>query len=53
MYQKLEQKVILSGLSQATLKSYSRSIAHLALFFNTVPLQPPDEAYILRIVLRR
>lgn len=43
MYQKLEQKVILSGLSQATLKSYSRSIAHLALFFNTVPLQLSDE----------
>ena len=43
MYQKLEQKVILSGLSQATLKSYSRSIAHISLFFNTIPLQLSDE----------
>lgn len=43
MYQRLEQKVILSGLSQATLKSYSRSIAHLSLFFNTTPLQLTDE----------
>ena len=43
MYQKLEQKVILSGLSQATLKSYGRSIAHLSLFFNTIPLKLSDE----------
>lgn len=43
MYQKLEQKVILSGTSQATLKSYGRSIAHLSLFFNTIPLELSDE----------
>jgi site-specific recombinase XerD len=43
MYQKLEQKVILSGTSQATLKSYGRSIAHLSLFFNTIPLKLSDE----------
>lgn len=43
MYQKLEQKVILSGLSQATLKSYGRSIAHISLFFNTLPLELSDE----------
>lgn len=43
MYQKLQQKVILSGLSQATLKSYGRSIAHIALFFNQLPLELSDE----------
>ena len=43
MYQKLEQKVILSDTSQATLKSYGRSIAHLSLFFNTIPLELSDE----------
>ncbi|RMG87070.1 MAG: integrase [Bacteroidetes bacterium] len=43
MYQKLEQKVILSGTSQATLKSYGRSIAHISLFFNTIPLELSDE----------
>ncbi len=42
MYQKLEQKVILSGLSTATLKNYGRSIAHISLFFNTIPLQLSD-----------
>jgi site-specific recombinase XerD len=43
MYQKLEQKVILSGLSTATLKSYGRSIAHISLFFNQIPLDLSDE----------
>lgn len=43
MYQKLEQKVTLSGLSQATLKSYGRSIAHISLFFNQLPLELSDE----------
>ena len=43
MYQKLEQKVILSGLSSATLKSYGRSIAHISLFFNQIPLELSDE----------
>jgi site-specific recombinase XerD len=43
MYQKLEQKVILSGLSTATLKSYGRSIAHISLFFNQIPLELSDE----------
>lgn len=42
MYQKLEQKVILSGLSTATLKSYGRSIAHISLFFNKIPLELSD-----------
>ena len=42
MYEKLEQKVILSGLSQATLKSYGRSIAHISLFFDQIPLQLSD-----------
>jgi len=43
MYQKLEQKVILSGLSTATLKSYGRSIAQISLFFNQIPLELSDE----------
>lgn len=43
MHQKLEQKVILSGLSSATLKSYGRSIAHISLFFNRTPLELSDE----------
>ena len=43
MYQKLEQKVILSGLSSATLKSYGRSIAHITLFFNQIPLELSDQ----------
>ena len=43
MYQKLEQKVRLSGLSTATLKSYGRSIAHISLFFNQIPLDLSDE----------
>jgi hypothetical protein len=45
MYQKLEQKVILSGLSTATLKSYGRSIAHISLFFNQIPLDLSDADY--------
>ena len=43
MYQKLEEKVILIGLSTATLKSYGRSIAHISLFYNTIPLELSDE----------
>ena len=43
MFQKLEQKVRLSGLSTATLKSYGRSIAHISLFFNQIPLDLSDE----------
>lgn len=43
MFQKLQQKVILSGLSQATLKSYGRSIAHISLFFNQLLLDLSDE----------
>jgi len=52
MYQKLEQKVVLSGLSTATLKSYSRSIAHISLFFNQIPLELSDQVineYLLEI----
>lgn len=43
MYKKLEQKVVLSGLSRATLKSYGRSIAHVSLFFDSTPLELSDE----------
>lgn len=52
MYQKLEQKVLLSGLSKATLKSYGRSIAHVSLFFHKIPLELTDEVineYLLEI----
>jgi len=52
MYQQLEQKVLLSGLSTATLKSYGRSIAHVSLFFNQIPLDLSDQVineYLLEI----
>ena len=52
MYQQLEQKVLLSGLSELTLKSYARSIAHVSLFFNKIPLELSDQVineYLLEI----
>lgn len=52
MYQQLEQKVLLSGLSKLTLKSYARSIAHVSLFFNKIPLELSDQVineYLLEI----
>lgn len=43
MYQKLERKVILSGLSRSTLYNYGRSIAKIALYFGKVPLELEDD----------
>ena len=56
MYQKLTEKVVLSGLSTATLKSYSRSIAHISLFFNQIPLELSDAVineYLVEIRSRK
>ena len=52
MFQKLEQKVLLSGLSSSTLYNYGRSIAHLALHFQCVPLELSDDTineYLLEL----
>jgi len=53
MYQKLEQKVLLSGLATSTLKNYGRSIAHISLFYGRVPLELSDEVineYLLELL---
>ena len=44
MYKKLEQKVVLAGLSESTLKNYGRSIAKVSLHFGVTPLELSDEA---------
>ena len=52
MYQKLEQKVLLNGLSPSTLKNYGRCIAQLALHYRVLPLQLSDEVineYLLEL----
>jgi len=52
MYQKLEQKVLLNGLSPSTLKNYGRCIAHLALHYRRLPLELSDEVineYLLEL----
>jgi site-specific recombinase XerD len=52
MFQKLEQKVILSGLSRSTLYNYGRSIAQIALHFRRLPLDLSDETineYLLEL----
>jgi len=43
MYQKLEQKVLLSGLASSTLKNYGRSISQISLFYGRIPLELSDE----------
>jgi len=45
MYKKLEQKVILGGLSNATLLNYGRCIAKISLHFH-VPFVALDEEQI-------
>ena len=45
MFEKLEQKVILGGLSTATLKNYGRPIAKISLHFMT-PAINLDETQI-------
>lgn len=52
MFQKLEQKVINSGLSRSTLYNYGRSIAQIALHFRQLPLDLSDEVineYLLEL----
>lgn len=52
MYQKLEQKVLLNGLSPSTLKNYGRCIAQLALHYRVLPLELSDEVineYLLEL----
>ena len=43
MFQKLEQKVILSDLSRSILYNYGRSIAQIALHFRVLPLDLSDQ----------
>ena len=52
MFQKLEQKVILSGLSRSTLYNYGRSIAQISLHFRKPPLELSDQSineYLLEL----
>lgn len=52
MFQKLEQKVLLSGLSSSTLYNYGRSIAQISLHFRRLPLDLTDETineYLLEL----
>lgn len=52
MFQKLEQKVLLSGLSASTLYNYGRSIAQISLHFRCLPLDLTDETineYLLEL----
>ena len=52
MFQKLEQKVLLSGLSPSTLYNYGRSIAQIALHFHCNPLELSDDSineYLLEL----
>ena len=52
MFQKLEHKVLLSGLSTSTLYNYGRSIAQIALHFRKLPLQLSDQTineYLLEL----
>ena len=43
MYAKLEQKVVLGGLSESTLKNYGRCIAKISLHFKTVAIALEEE----------
>jgi len=52
MYNKLERKVILGGLSKSTLYNYGRSIAKVGLYFGKIPLELEDdqiEDYLLML----
>ena len=52
MFQKLEHKVLLSGLSTSTLYNYGRSIAQIALHFRKLPLELSDQTineYLLEL----
>lgn len=39
LYNRLEKKIVISGKSLSTLKSYGRHIAHMALHFNCLPTE--------------
>ena len=43
MYERLEQKVVLSGLSESTLLNYGRCIAKISLHFKCIPTQLDEE----------
>ena len=43
MFSRLEQKVVLGGLSESTLKNYGRCIARISLHFNRVAIQLEEE----------
>lgn len=43
MFEKLEQKVILGGLSNSTLLNYGRCIAKISLYFKKTPIQLEEE----------
>ena len=43
MFSRLEQKIVLGGLSESSLKNYGRYIARISLHFNRIPIQLEDE----------
>ena len=43
MFARLEQKVILGGLSNSTLLNYGRCIANISLYFHQIPIQLEEE----------
>lgn len=43
MFARMEQKVILGGLSNSTLLNYGRCIAKISLYFHQIPIQLEDE----------
>ncbi len=43
MFQRLEQKVMLGGLSNSTLLNYGRCIARISLHFKCIPIHLEEE----------
>ncbi len=43
MFQRLEQKVLLGGLSNSTLQNYGRCIAKMSIHFKCIPTQLDEE----------
>ncbi len=43
MFQRLEQKVLLGGLSNSTLQNYGRCIAKMSIHFKSIPTQLDEE----------
>jgi integrase/recombinase XerD len=55
LHKRLEKKIIVSGKSLSTLNNYMRCIAHVALYFNTLPSQldiEQIEEYLLMVKKR-